>query len=69
MPNYVFRCDCEIEHVASFPISEAPDTNACPDCGAHAKRVIRWNGTAVLRGQGWARHPERDSANHKKGPQ
>lgn len=69
MPNYVFRCTCDVEHSASFPIAEVPEKDICPACGSDAIRVIRWNGTSVLRGKGWARHSDRDVANFKRGPQ
>lgn len=50
-----------------FPMGEAPDL--IKHEGRSAKRVIRWGGHVRLRGSGWARHPEREAANRKAGPQ
>lgn len=69
MPAYVFKCSCELEHSADYPIGEAPDVRPCPDCAMPARRVIRWDGAIRLRGKGWASKPERDLANFKHGPQ
>lgn len=69
MPNYVFRCTCEIEHVRAFSMSDVPAISPCPDCGNDAQRVIRWDGGTVLKGGGWAKHAARDTANHKRGAQ
>ncbi len=69
MTTSVYLCSCELEHTSQHSIGEAPDTQECPACGGTARRVLRWNGGAILRGRGWAKHADRDNANFKKGPQ
>jgi putative FmdB family regulatory protein len=70
MTAYLFLCDdCGIDFTESFPIGQRPDTLPCPVCEADAKHRIAWNGGTVLRGSGWAKHSDRDTANFKKGPQ
>jgi hypothetical protein len=50
-----------------FPFGEAPDT--VEHEGRPAKRVIRWTGSVKLRGAGWSRHPDREIADLRVGPQ
>lgn len=50
-----------------FPFGKAPDN--IEHEGRPAKRVIRWQGGVRLRGAGWAKHPDRELANRKIGPQ
>lgn len=69
MPNYSFKCQaCSTEHEAAYAVTDRPDALGCT-CGGQALRVIRWAGTAVLRGEGWARHSDRAASNHRKGAQ
>ena len=69
MPAYAFRCDeCGTDVTLPFAIDERPDTVDGP-CGHRVRHVIRWGGTTVLRGKGWAKHPERDRSTFKRGPQ
>jgi predicted nucleic acid-binding Zn ribbon protein len=72
MATYAFRCEsCSEEFEEKFAIPERPDfiENGCIDCGGTLRHFISWNGAARLRGRGWAKHPERETAIFKKGPQ
>lgn len=70
MPEYFYTCDgCDEVATSSFPIGTAPRELAIRcDCGGTFKRTITVPGIR-FRGKGWARHPERDVANRKRGPQ
>lgn len=50
-----------------FALGQAPDELEYE--GRPAKRVIRWQGGIKLRGAGWARHPDREVADRRIGPQ
>lgn len=50
-----------------FALGQAPDE--LEHEGRPAKRVIRWQGGIKLRGAGWARHPDREVADRRIGPQ
>lgn len=70
MPTYDLRCNaCGGTAEVSASIHEAtPDRQPC-ECGGEMRRVFAWGGTAVLKGTGWAKHPDREVSRFKKGPQ
>lgn len=55
------------EFEIDFPFGQAPDELEYES--RPAKRVIRWQGGVRLRGAGWTKHPDRELANKKIGPQ
>jgi predicted nucleic acid-binding Zn ribbon protein len=71
MATFAFRCeDCNDEWELKYPVGERPDVlPAGCLCGGDLKHFIAWNGSFRLRGKGWAKHPERDIANVKRGAQ
>jgi putative FmdB family regulatory protein len=70
MPVYGYRCkDCGKEAALYFELGEAPlEVDSQCECGKPLKRSYSAPGLR-FRGSGWARHPEREEANRKKGPQ
>jgi hypothetical protein len=65
--TFKYTDDAGGEFDLDFPLGQAPDV--VEHEGREAKRVIRWQGAIRLRGPGWSRHPDREEANRKVGPQ
>lgn len=70
MPLYAYRCrTCGAEAAELFELGDAPAVLpfSC-ECGKPFKRIFSPPGIR-LRGKGWAKHPDREEANRKRGPQ
>lgn len=70
MPRYTFECQsCGASTVEEYSMLAVPKRlpTRCK-CG---KPMVRIFGAPTIRfrGKGWARHPERESSNRKRGPQ
>jgi len=70
VPRYTFECQsCGHAVVESYPMAKVPKRLRLRcECGQPLERIF---GMAAIRfrGSGWARHPEREQANRKRGAQ
>lgn len=54
MPIYTYACDaCEIPFELILPMSQCQDSQACPSCGATARKTVA-PVAFILAGDGWA---------------